>query len=202
MYKVFSGKKCIILSEKEPKGLEKGFQVLQFSTTELLHKGYKQFVRSSKYNTLLVLGKEDHIWNVFQSLFSCIEAAGGVVYSPKRELLMIYRNKHWDLPKGKMEKGESPEQTAVREIEEECGIKELVIKKPLESTYHIFFQDKRDCIKRTYWFEMTSKDTRLPTPQKEEGILIAKWMKKEELKKEFNKVYPSLIDVISATSFV
>jgi ADP-ribose pyrophosphatase YjhB (NUDIX family) len=198
MYKVFSGEKCIIVSAKEVKSDLRTTKVIPFSSAEALHSEYKAFERSSKLKTLIVIGDEEHTWRVFRSLFSYIEAAGGLVINTRGELLMIYRNKHWDMPKGKMEEGESPDQTALREVEEECGVKKLKIIRPLPSTYHIFFQNKNNCIKRTYWFEMECKDTAKPTAQKEEGITEAEWMSKSEVKKITSKVYLSLREVLES----
>jgi 8-oxo-dGTP pyrophosphatase MutT (NUDIX family) len=172
---------------------------MRYRDAEALHKEYKQFVRSVKIKTLLVQGDVTQVWQVFKSLFTFVEAAGGLVLNSKGELLMIYRNRHWDLPKGKMEAGESPAQTAVREVEEECGVRKLKTGKALLTTYHIYFQDKHDCIKCTHWFEMTCKDDSLPVPQKEEGIIEAKWMPVAELKKNLHKIYPSLLEVIHTT---
>jgi ADP-ribose pyrophosphatase YjhB (NUDIX family) len=198
MYKVFSGEKCIMISDKEMKSDAKSSKVISFLSAEALHGEYKLFERSSKLKTLVVLGEEEQAWTVFCSLFSYIEAAGGLVLNPKDELLMIYRNKHWDLPKGKMEAGESPDQTALREVEEECGVKKLKVVKPLASTHHIFFQNRNNCIKRTYWFEMTCNDSAKLVPQKEEGIEEAKWMSKAEAKKIVGKVYLSLREVLGS----
>ena len=199
MYKIFSGEKCIVISTREIKRDPKTSKVIAFSSAEVLHGEYRQFMKSSKLKMLNIIGDEEKAWRVFRSLFSFIEAAGGIVVNPKGELLMIYRNRHWDLPKGKMEAGESPAQTAVREVEEECGVKNLKIVRPLISTYHIFYLNKNDCMKRTYWFEMTSKDTAKPVAQKEEGILEAKWMRKDEVKKAIGKVYLSLREVLTTT---
>ena len=199
MYKVFSGEKCIVISSREVKRDVKTSKVVVFSSAEALHKEYGLFIRASKLKTLYITGDEEKSWRVFRSLFSYIEAAGGLVLNSKGELLMIYRNGHWDLTKGKMEKGETPDQTAVREVEEECGIKQLKIVEPLISTYHIFSQNRNNCIKRTYWFEMTSKDTATPKAQEEEGIEEAKWMPAGELKKVMGKVYLSLQEVLLST---
>lgn len=199
MYKVFSGEKCVVITARAGNTDPKSSKVVVFSSAEALHKEYKQFVKASKLETLVITGDEERAWRVFRSLFSYIEAAGGLVVNPKGELLMIYRNKHWDIPKGKMEAGESPDETAIREVGEECGIRNLKIVKPLQSTYHTFHQSKHDCIKHTYWFEMTSKDSEEPTPQKEEGILEAKWMSKGEVKKISGKVYHSLREVLEST---
>ena len=183
---------------QEVKSDAKSTKVISFLSAEALHGEYKLFERSSKLKTLIILGDEELVWSVFRSLFSYIEAAGGLVLNSKGELLMIYRNKHWDLPKGKMEKGEVPEQTALREVEEECGVKQLKIVRPLASSYHIFFQNKNNCIKRTYWFEMECRDTAKPIAQKEEGIEEAIWMNKGEVKKNAGKVYLSLREVLTS----
>ena len=209
MCKVFSGEKCIVISDspngrirpladKEIKSVEKDVKVISFISTEELHRAYKQFIHSSILKKLIVIGEEERTWSTFRSLFSYIEASGGIVKNEKGELLMIYRNRHWDLPKGKMEKGETPDETALREVEEECGVKNLKIVKQLSSTHHIFFQNN-ECVKRTYWFEMTCKDTAKPTPQEEEGIKEAKWMSKDDVKKIANRIYPSLHEVLAST---
>src|ERR1051325_53761 len=169
MYKVFSGEKCIMISSQETNGDEKGAKVFSFTSAQELHKEYKTFSKQSKLKKLIVKGDEELVWKVFRSLFTYIEASGGAVKNEKGSLLMIYRNRHWDLPKGKMEKGESPGITAIREVQEECGVKDLRIIKQLSPTQHIFFL-KNECLKRTYWYEMICRDTAKPKPQAEEGI--------------------------------
>lgn len=198
MYKVFSGEKCIVIPDREIESGEKDVKLISFISAEELHREYKQFARSSGLKKLIITGEEEKIWNVFCSLFSYIEASGGMVKNEKGELLMIYRNHHWDLPKGKIEKGETSYETALREVREECGVKNLKIVKQLSSTHHIFFQNN-ECLKRTYWFEMTCNDSAKPIPQTEEGIKDAKWMSKEEVKKIANKIYPSLREVLAST---
>ena len=88
----------------------------------------------------------------------------------KKEILFIYRLGTWDLPKGRIEKGESIEQTAVREVEEECGVKELTIIQPLITTYHLFYMNDVQQLKITYWFLMKTDFREKLIPQLEEGI--------------------------------
>ena len=190
-----------MISSGRVKEIDKKTRVISFKSAEQLHNEYKQFARSFKLKKLIITGDEKIIWKVFRSLFGYIESAGGVVKNEKGNLLMIYRNKHWDIPKGKMEKGESPYQTALREVEEECGVKQLKIIRELTLTHHIFYQDKNKWMKRTYWFEMDCKDSAKPTPQAIEGIEEAKWVSKEEVKKIANKIYPSLREVLAIASF-
>ena len=102
--------------------------------------------------------------------FPKIVAAGGRVINDKNEILFIFRNKKWDLPKGKVEKNENISQTAIREVKEETGIKNLMIVKPLDKTYHIFKRAKKTYLKETYWFEMKSNHDKKFSPQISEGI--------------------------------
>ena len=201
MIKVFLGNKSVLISSVEVKSDPRNTKKIVFESAEVLHREYKHFSRSSSIKCLIISGDERTVWPVFRSLFAYIEASGGVVRNGEGELLMIYRNRHWDLPKGRMEKGEMPDQTALREVEEECGVNQLEIGKELMSTHHVFFQDKHEWIKRTYWYEMTCRDTSKPRPQAEEGILKAEWMKGSEVRKVWNKIYPSLQEVLTAASF-
>lgn len=202
MYKIFSGGKCIVIVDKPIAAEKNKVKTIIYKSAQQLHQEYKQLIASSKYSKLFVVGNEELVWNVFRSLFLFIEASGGVVRNSEGKLLMIYRNKHWDLPKGKMEPGEIPDQTAVREVEEECGVTGLTITRDLLQTYHIFFQNHHECIKRTYWFEMNCKDTNQPKPQLEEGITKVEWMSKEEVQKVRDAMFLSLQDVLNAASFL
>ena len=102
------------------------------------------------YTPILEVG-----WKCFLSIFNKVSAAGGLVLNSKEEILFIYRSNKWDLPKGSIEKGESIEETAIREVEEECGIFNLKVIKPLLTTFHIYFQNGMK-LKETFWFLMSS----------------------------------------------
>ena len=104
----------------------------------------------------------------------------------------IYRNKKWDLPKGKAEKNENISQTALREVIEETGIKNLSIVKPLEKTYHIFKRRNNHYLKSTYWFEMYSDYTGKFKPQKKEGISRVEWIGVENLESVLPKSYTNI----------
>lgn len=116
------------------------------------------------------------LWSDFQKQFKIIEAAGGLVINDKEEVLWIYRNDKWDLPKGKIEKGEQKKDAAKREVEEECGINGLEIKEFIKTTYHIYLYKNQYVLKPTYWFLMFTKNTQKLTPQLEEGITKVDWI--------------------------
>jgi len=133
----------------------------------------------------------------FIKLFTYIAAAGGVVYNHEKKLLLIHRLGKWDLPKGKMENGESPETSAMREVCEETGVCNLKIIKPLTDTYHIYHQNGEYILKRTYWFEMTTSSTTNLLPQTEESITEVKWMTKAEANAAMQFSYPSIRSLLS-----
>ena len=130
-------------------------------------------------------------WQYFLRTFHTVSAAGGLVLNAKKEILFIYRAKKWDLPKGRIEKGETIEETAIREVEEECGISNLKLIKPLLTTYHVYFQNGMK-LKETFWFVMTSNDTKALVPQLEEGITKVTFKKEAEVLKALQNSYKNI----------
>lgn len=137
------------------------------------------------------------LFDYFASQFKIIEAAGGLVKNKKEQWLFIFRNGRWDLPKGKIEKGEAVKEAAIREVEEECGINELKIIKELPSTYHTYSIEEKNVLKRTYWFEMSTTYNKKLTPQLEEGITDVQWLSKNQLKQVIDNTYESVKDVVT-----
>ena len=138
----------------------------------------------------------EKLFQNFRSAFLQIDAAGGVV---KRDgkLLFIFRNGKWDLPKGKIDEGESIETAALREVEEECGITNHSIVKALPSTYHIYKSPYKKTLgqwifKETYWFEMEYNGSETPVPQQEEGITEVRWVHPTELGEVLENTYENL----------
>jgi len=118
------------------------------------------------------------------------------VINEKGKILFIYRNDKWDLPKGRIENNESIEEGAIREVEEETGVKDLTITKPLATTYHIFKRNYRYKIKITYWFEMvTSYDGELK-PEASEGITKVKWLGKKKQAKALKNSYANIRELL------
>ena len=167
MYKVFVNDKPIILTDSLKKN--NNYRVYIFKdivVDEILHK----LKRGNSKGVNLFCANLEKDWKTFKKHFRVVSAAGGLVLNPKKEILFIYRLGFWDLPKGRIEKGETIEQTSVREVEEECGVANLVIVKPLIITYHLFFMDDIQQLKITHWFLMNTDYQEKLTPQLEEGI--------------------------------
>ncbi|SHM02927.1 NUDIX domain-containing protein [Chryseobacterium carnipullorum] len=185
MYKVFVNEKKLLVS-KHPENLEKDLRFESFTTLEIA----LDLLENTSVKELNVFGENiEEIWKEFQKLFRIIEAAGGLVTNPQGELLFIKRLGKWDLPKGKMEKGESREESAIREIEEETGLKDVELGKFINTTYHIYIERNGEKIlKCTHWFEMSFDGEDTSTPQIEEGITEVAWKSTPQIKEE---VFPS-----------
>jgi len=194
MYKVFINDKLIILTDSLQNQNELPFFIYQnVVLDEIIHK-LKENSFKGAYLYALDLEK---CWKDFKTHFKVVVAAGGLVKNSKEEILFIYRGNKWDLPKGRIEKGESLEKTAVREVEEECGISNLVLKSFLTTTYHIFYQNKVRKLKETHWYLMYSDDTKELIPQAEEGITIAEFKSKIEIEEALKNSYANIKLVFS-----
>ncbi len=132
------------------------------------------------------------LFEKFKSTFKVIKAAGGIVKNSKNKTLFIYRSDKWDLPKGKIEKKETIERAAIREVEEETGVIGLEIIKPLETTYHIYKHKNEYVLKITYWFEMKTSFTGKLLPQLEEGITKVEWLNQERIKEVMKNTYANI----------
>ncbi len=151
----------------------------------------------SNDNIKIVSSDLNSLLELFKSKFYYIEAAGGFI-EKDNEFLFIHRQGIWDLPKGKLEKGETIKNAAIRECEEECGIKQLTITKQLSSTFHLYKYKKGFALKQSYWFYMKSDYSKKLTPQLEEDIDEVKWFSKHEIETIIIKhTYYTIRDVIN-----
>lgn len=127
--------------------------------------------------------------------FKIIDAAGGVVSKENNDILLIYRLKKWDLPKGKLDKGETFKETAVREVEEETRVK-VSLGQKVTTTWHTYAIKNKPILKRTKWYRMESLDDTRMKPQKSEFIEKIGWANEEEVNKLLRKSYRSIRFVI------
>lgn len=140
---------------------------------------------------------EDELKNIFHD-HKFIEAAGGIV-EHQGKYLFILRHGMWDIPKGKLDKNETPEVAAVREIEEECGLHNPVIISKLTDTFHTYEHKGKNVLKKTYWYLLKTTENKLNlTPQTEEGITEVKLFDKNQLHEIKSNTYLSILEVIIA----
>ena len=135
---------------------------------------------------------------IFFKKFTLVQAAGGLVLNENKEILLIFRRGKWDMPKGKLEKGEKLEACAVREVEEETGLKKIKLVSSLTITYHTYHEGTRYILKESHWFIMKIKGEQTMIPQTTEDILELRWIKANELAKYCKESFPSIADVLLA----
>ena len=170
MYKVFVNDKPIIITDSLQE--DKKFPIYFFDEVNINEIIYK--IKKENIPGVYLFAKNiEKAWREFRENFKIIKAAGGLVFNQEKEILFIYRGKKWDLPKGRVEESEEIETTAIREVEEECGVYNLKITSFLTTTYHVFYHFKELRLKETFWFLMNTDFKGKPKPQIEEGIVKA-----------------------------
>ena len=202
MYKIYINETPLYLVSKkdaEALGQEEGHNLLAryagkpkllLSYADMLEKGsdFDKVILYSNEIQTLVRDFFDH--------YIVVEAAGGLVFDEQKQLLMIFRRGHWDLPKGKIDEGETPELAAVREVQEETGIQQVEIERFFHKTYHFYRTRKQKrAIKLSHWFLMTATNQSL-VPQTEEDIEKAIWMDLSDLPSLNGPIYGNIRDLI------
>jgi len=196
MYKVFVNNQPLILTDRPVKN---GSGKVILEGEDHFEKAIGFLENSEGKEVQIIVNDLATSWLEFGALFSYMHAAGGVVENRKGELLFIKRLGRWDLPKGKVEKGETIEAAAIREIEEECGINSLVLKRSLLSTFHTYRLQQKHILKETSWFEVTYQGAQTLVPQQEEGITAVCWMSKDGLQPVYDNTYTSIVEVLDAS---
>ncbi len=190
MYKVFVNEKKLTIS-RFPEEIEKNMRFEGFATLEIA----VDLLQNTSCPTMNVYGENlEEIWEDFTHMFRVIEAAGGIVTNKNNETLFIKRLGKWDLPKGKIEAGESLEQAALREVEEETGLHSLILEEFINNTFHIYTErNGTRVLKITYWFSMSCVGDEKAIPQEEEGITEVDWKTDSRIRDE---VFPTTFENI------
>lgn len=154
-------------------------------------------LKTEKKEVIVLVDKIEKAKDVFFTHFVNIEAAGGIVQNEKKEILFIFRRGKWDLPKGKIENDETPEICAVREIEEETGVTNLILKHKIGETYHIYEENKTMIFKTSHWFYLLSNEQQDIKAQTEEDITEVKWIHTRNIKEPMANTYQNIKDILS-----
>ncbi len=203
MYKVFFKDRTLFLTDSLEQDLSINFNAIhKYTSHHELSQFIQNFESKDELQTAFVYGRtKDFLLGAIKKCFRFITAAGGFVVNHDEDVLVIHRLGVYDLPKGKTEKGESPKQTALREVEEECGLDNLKADRFLCSTYHTYVQKGIHFLKETAWYHMTYDGNKTPNPQVEEQIVSAEWLSVIQLEKVIKNTYPSIIEVIKSAGY-
>ena len=197
MYKVFFNQKPIILSTQIIKNDDScPLFYIKFSVADKIISALK---KKSISSVVLYHPKKEKLEMHFNKLFPIVEAAGGLVINELNQYLFIYRNKKWDLPKGRMRKNEMIIDAAVREVEEETSVRDLIVKKQLPITYHVFKRNRKYKLKKTYWYLMETSYNGQLVPQLNEGIEKAVWKNKNEIDLLIKSAYKNIEFLLNQT---
>lgn len=198
MYKVFFKDRTVYFGDDFSKVFERNSGLFyKYNNLQELTELVYLFNELKLIDKLFIL--HDDILNLFEEFKACfkyVDAAGGVVLNSKGEFLIMKRDGLWDLPKGKLEAGESPESAAIREVEEETGLHELEITNPLLSTFHTYTITEDMHLKKTKWYEMLYHGNDSPVPQASENITEVRWVDPGNTDFIRKNTYSSVLDVL------
>lgn len=189
MYKVFVNDKPLFLTNEIQK--ETDFQLFLLDSVDIKQVIVKMF--QNKINkAYLYYPDEKEIMKKLKAKIPVNKAGGGLVYNKNGDVLFIFRNGKWDLPKGGIKKEEQIEDCAIREVEEETGVSGLKIETKLQKTYHVFKRNGSYKLKITHWFEMQTDFEGTPVGQLEEGIEKVAWLNPEQIKEALKNSYENI----------
>ncbi len=202
MYKIYiNGTPLFLTSTKDFPNLklegDNFIKMRYIGKKKFLHNYIDLLEKNTSFDAIVLHTPDlEKLWNHFHSIFKIIEAAGGIVKNENDEILMIHRLGYWDLPKGKIEKGESKEEAAIREVQEETGVQNIDLEELIHTTYHTYESKKgKKILKVSYWYTMKTTDSDL-TPQAEEGIEEAVFVNLDSFFSQPKKIYGNILDVI------
>ena len=168
-------------------------EVSNAAVNSLLHE-----IAKPEFHAGILFHKDlDKLKKVFFKHFSIVTAAGGLVLNATKDILMIFRRGKWDLPKGKLDEGETIEQCALREVQEETGLSDIILGEKITTTYHTYTEFGKHILKESHWYKMKCNTEQKLVPQTEEDITDIKWIKQAELKKYTSKTYYTIVEVLN-----
>uniref|UniRef100_UPI00404B2005 NUDIX hydrolase n=1 Tax=Flavobacterium sp. TaxID=239 RepID=UPI00404B2005 len=189
MYKVFVNNKPLFLTNEIVKETDfKLFLLESIDIKELISKIFNNKIDKA----YLYHPDEKVMLKTLKQKIPVQKAGGGLVFNKNGDMLFIFRNGKWDLPKGGIEKNEDIKETAIREVEEETGVNKLVITEKLQKTYHVFKRNGHYKLKVTNWYKMTTSFDGILVGQIEEGIDKVVWIKPEELDEVLKNSYENI----------
>jgi len=197
MYRIFINDKLLILTSSESiLDVDRLTEIQNYSCASCMSSAINKLQNGLCKALILQADDLDVMWGDFCSRYELIEAAGGVVVNSNAEVLWIRRNDKWDLTKGKVESGEKVENTAVREVEEECAVRGIDRGELLGVTYHTYSHKEKEILKKSYWYAMSCVGEQDLIPQIEEGITEVIWADKHKHLTCMADTYTSIAELL------
>jgi len=198
---VYFGNKPVFLCEKKEPAIDVYFHnsdtiLLEDCSPPALQSLLQKIEKEEAKAGIIINSDLGELFENFSLAFSVITAGGGVVQNNHQEVLLIFRKGRWDLPKGKLDEGESIEECAVREVCEETGLNHVEITEKLPDTFHTYSESGKKILKKSVWYKMAAEDNQILKPQLEEDITDLKWVPLQELNRYLDITYPSVRDVL------
>lgn len=199
MYKVFINQKPVVFASIDQFDTQfiNNRCVLFLAKNQIPKSIFNKILDPKQQIAFVICKNLKSTFSSFKKQFKLVKAGGGLVFNPQNNLLFIYRKGFWDLPKGKLDRGETIKNCAIREVKEECGLKQLQCKNLLTHTYHVYSEKGKIILKETTWFLMHVNKKQKLVPQTDEGIQkIDFFSKKQFTTKLSKKTYPLIKDLI------
>jgi len=197
MYKVFFNERIVLLTDDFIRNFQMRYGLFyKYRNVGELKELLGSYHDLKQIDTLFIYHHDlDQLRERFKSCFELVYAAGGLIRNKDGHFLVMKRRGKWDLPKGKVNKNETIEAAAVREVTEETGLFGIAITDPMLSTYHTYYIEAKPVLKRTSWFAMLYLGDDDPIPELEEDITEIKWVRKDELRSITGNTYMAIMDV-------
>ncbi len=195
-YRIYINEAALIITESSPESMH-GYQSVD--SRDFDFPGFYQRIKGDRTPVQYVLSTPNakRVFKTLKTSAKLIKAAGGIVRNEENRYLFIFRKGKWDLPKGKLDEGEKPKKAAVREVQEECGIRVDKLGDKLANTYHVYEEADQLILKKTNWYKMYAEGQKDLKPQLEEDITRAEWLTSADFPMVRSNTYPLIADLLT-----
>jgi ADP-ribose pyrophosphatase YjhB (NUDIX family) len=197
MHKIYFEKRCILIcSPEDPILSDPNIVLFSLGDSLDIHELVGMVEVSDSLQRVCIPSSDTKgTYEAICAEFLEVNAGGGLVSNRRGDYLLISRNGLWDLPKGHQDPGEDIAVTALREVQEETGIQDIILRELICITDHCYRRNGIWHLKHTWWYDMLYTDPTDLTPQTEEDIAKAAWVAKSSLPPYLRNTYPSIQEV-------